>query len=130
MKKIEVTLISGRTARQGIGLEEGKPSDAYVGSVNHVLLSSKGAEKLGAAEGEPVKVTTEFGSVNVHWAVDKNLEDDLVFFPYGPWANRVFASETGSTGMPLMKGIGAVVESGAGDVPSLGELVELLKEDA
>lgn len=128
MTKIEVTLISGRTAKQGVGLEEGKTSKAYIDSVNHVKLSPEDFEKLGP--GKNVTVTTAHGSVTVFLEVDKNLEMGLVFFPYGPWANQVYASGTGSTGMPLMKGIDATIEPGIGDVPTLDEIVEALRGTA
>ena len=112
MTKIEVTLISGRTAKQGIGLEEGKPSGAYINSVCMVQLCPGDVEKLGVKEEDPVTVATDHGSVTVHWEGDENLDSGIVFFPYGPWANQVYASGTGSTGMPLMKGILAKVEPG------------------
>ena len=128
--KIEVTLISGRTTKQGIGLEVGKPSDSYIDSVNHVMLSPDDAEKLEIKDKDHVVVTTLHGNVTVNWVADKNLDSGLVFFPYGPWANQVFASGTGSTGMPLMKGINATIEQGKGKVPTLEEIVESLKEDS
>ncbi len=129
MTKIEVTLISGRTAKQGIGLEEGKPSDNYNDSVRNVQLSPEDAEKLGVKDKDTVTVTTPHGKVAVNWVTDKNLDAGIVFFPYGPWANQVYSSGTGSTGMPLMKGIHATVEPG-GNVASLEELVESLREDS
>ena len=130
MTKIEVTLISGRTAKQGIGLEEGKPSDSYIDSVNHVMLSADDAETLGIKDKDRVLVTTAAGKVTVNWVTDKNLDQGLVFFPYGPWANQVYGSGTGSTGMPVMKGIAATVEKGKGKVLTLEEVVNTLREDA
>ena len=128
MTKIEVTLISGRTAKQGIGLEEGKPSEAYINSVCMVQLCPGDVEKLGVKEEDPVTVATDHGSVTVHWEGEEGLDSGIVFFPYGPWANQVYASGTGSTGMPLMKGILAKVEPG-GKVMSLEEIVESLREE-
>lgn len=127
MAKIEVTLISGRTAKQGIGLEEGKPSVNYIDSVRHVQLCPEDAEKLGVHDEDTITVTTAHGSVSVNWISDKNLDAGIVFFPYGPWANQVYSSGTGSTGMPIMKGINASIESG-GKVASLEEIVETLRE--
>ena len=129
MTKIEVTLISGRTAKQGIGLEEGKPSEAYINSVCQIQLCPRDVEKLGVIEGTPVTVATDHGSVTVHWEGDEGLDSGMVFFPYGPWANQVYASGTGSTGMPLMKGIPATVEPG-GKVLLLEEIVDSLKEES
>lgn len=86
-------------------------------------------ETLGIKEKDSITITTETGSVTVNWVAEKNLDAGMVFFPYGPWANQVYASGTGSTGMPLMKGIDATIEPGKGKVLSLKEIVETLKED-
>ena len=93
------------------------------------MLSPDDAETLGIKDMDRVIVTTAHGKVTVNWVLDKNLDSGLVFFPYGPWANQVYASGTGSTGMPLMKGINATITQGKGDVPTLEEIVEALKED-
>ena len=128
MATIEVTLVSGRTAKQGIGLEEGKTSNAYTESVNHVKLSPEDFEKL--RPGKTVKVTTAHGTVTVFMEVDNNLDRGMAFFPYGPWANQVYSASTGSTGMPLMKGIHASIEPGQGKVATLDEIVEYMREAA
>lgn len=124
---MKVTLISGRTANQGVGLEEGKLSKKYIDSVNHVLLCPEDAGKLGLKEGGRVKISTDYGSVTVGWMPDKGLGEGIVFFPYGPWANQVYSSITGSTGMPVMKGIPASIEATDEKVLSLEEIVEKLR---
>ena len=93
------------------------------------MLSPDDAETLGIKEKDRVVVITAQGNVTVNWVTDKNLDSGLVFFPYGPWANQVYASGTGSTGMPVMKGISATIEPGKGNVLSLEEIVETLRED-
>jgi formylmethanofuran dehydrogenase subunit D len=127
MKEIEVTLLSGRTAKQGIGLEEGKTSDNYVNSVNIIHLSQDDADKIGLKAGQPVKVVTEEGSVHVHWSTDKNLDSGLAFIPYGAWANQLYSSTTGGTGMPLLKGVKARLTTTNEKVPSLSDIVESLR---
>ena len=124
---MKVTLISGRTANQGIGLEEGKLSKKYIDSVNHIQLCPEDGEKLNLKEGDKVKVTTDFGSVTVLWMLEKGLDPGIVFFPYGPWANQVYSSTTGSTGMPIMKGIPATIESTKEEVLSMEEIVNKLR---
>jgi len=129
MDEIEVTLISGRTARQGVGLEEGKMSQGYIQSVSAVSLCPEDAASLSLGKDEPVTVATEHGSVVVHWREDKGLAQGTVFFPYGPWANQVYASRTDGTGMPQFKGIRATVSPAVdGKVPSLQEIVESMRE--
>jgi formylmethanofuran dehydrogenase subunit D len=128
MKKVEVTLISGRTSQQGSGLEVGKTSDEYFRSTSCVELSAGDAEALGLEDGHPVEVSTDHGSVVVTGRVSKELDGGLAFFPYGPWANRVFGSATGGTGMPAYKGIEARLQDAKGEkVKTLAELVEEMR---
>ncbi len=128
MVKIKVTLISGRTSQQGVGLEVGKTSDQYFKSVSYVDVSAEDAEALGLEDGKSVEVATPHGSVVVAGRISKGLERGMAFFPYGLWANQVFGSETDGTGMPAYKGVEATLEPVKGEVPSLAELVEKLKE--
>ena len=129
MAKLNVTLVSGRTSQQGVGLEEGKTSDNYVKSVNHVQLCPDDAEKMKLKEGSAVSVETRHGSVVVNWRPSKELEAGMVFFPYGPWANQVYGYETEGTGMPIFKGIEATVSPAKGKVKSIEELVKSLGGD-
>lgn len=130
MSKIEVTLISGRTSQQGAGLEVGKTSDEYFRSTSYVELNASDAEKLGVSEGQPVGVTTPHGSIVVSAHTSHGLDQGMAFFPYGPWANQVFGTDTGGTGMPSYKGVRATVEPKAESVPTLTELVERLRGGA
>ena len=95
--------------------------------MNHIQLCPEDAEKLGLKEGDRVKVTTDYGSVTVAWVQEKGLDQGLVFFPYGPWANQVYSSTTGSTGMPVMKGIPATITPTEDKVLSIEEIVEKLR---
>ena len=126
MSKLKVTLVSGRTAQQGVGLEEGKTSENYVKSVNHVQLCPEDAAKMKLKEDDAVSVETRHGSVVVYWRPSKELEGGMVFFPYGPWANQVYGYETEGTGMPIFKGIEATVAPSMGKVKSIEELVKSL----
>jgi len=129
VSKLKVTLVSGRTAQQGIGLEEGKTSDNYVKSVNHVQLCPEDAAKMKLKEGDAVSVETRHGSVVVNWRPSKELEGGMMFFPYGPWANQVYGYETEGTGTPIFKGIEATVAPTKGKVKSIEELVKSLGGD-
>lgn len=126
MQKIEVTLFSGRTLKQGIGLEEGKTSENYVKSVQYVAINPLDAVILTTEE--PVTIKTESGSVVVSWVPDEKLEQGMAFIPYGLWANQVYTSETEGTGMPIMKGINATIYPAPGKKPlSMIEMVEAMK---
>ena len=130
MGNIKVTLISGRTSQQGVGLEVGKTSDQYFQSASFVEVSAGDAEAMGLEVGKPVEVATPHGSVVVTGRISKGLERGMAFLPYGIWANQVFGSETDGTGMPAYKGIQATLELADGGVLSLTELVEKLREGA
>ena len=129
MPKIDVTIISGRTAEQGAGLEEGKTSERYAKSTSLIELSPADAEALGIDEGGKVKVTTPHGAVVVYSRRSEGLDEGLAFLPYGPWANQVFGAATYGTGMPLYKGVEAEVEVCDEDVPSLGDLIDSFRGD-
>ena len=128
MEKIKVIIISGRTSQQGVGLEVGKTSEEYFESVTYIELSAGDAGSLGVGDGDPVKVETAHGSVVVSAKLSDKLESGMSFFPYGIWANQVFGSETGGTGMPKFKGVDAEISASSAGVPSLAELIAKLKE--
>ena len=128
MKQLEVVLISGRTADQGASLEVGKTSEQYFKSVTVVELSVADADALGLGDGDLVEVSTPHGSVVVRVRRSEGLDKGLSFFPYGPWANQVFGSYTGGTGMPSFKGVRATIRPAEGRaIPTLTELVEALR---
>jgi formylmethanofuran dehydrogenase subunit D len=128
VEKINVKIVSGRTSQQGVGLEVGKTSKEYFESVTYIELSTGDAGSLGIGDGDKVKVETAHGSVVVTAKLSDRLEPGTSFFPYGLWANQVFGSETGGTGMPRFKGIDAEISASSAGVPSLTDLVAKLKE--
>lgn len=111
MPKLKVSLLTGRTIRQGQGKEYGKLSERYWKSVAICEIDPEDMKYLGVKENQSVKITTDYGSVVVR-AV-KSLRAPhrgVVFVPYGPWASVIVNPNTHGTGMPSFKGIAAVVE--------------------
>jgi formylmethanofuran dehydrogenase subunit D len=130
MRQIEVVLISGRTVEQGTSLEIGKTSAQYFESVAVIELSAADADALGLGDGVPVEVSTPHGSVVVGSRRSGGLDQGVSFFPYGPWANQVFGSSTGGTGMPSFKGVRATIRPAEGQaIPTLMELMEVLRSE-
>jgi len=124
--KLKVTLITGRTIEQGVGKEYGKASEKYVQSVSVCYLDPSDLKRLGIKENTNILVSTEHGIVVVKAL--KSLRaphPNVIYMPYGPWANVVADPETHSIGMPSFKGIPAEIEP-APDKPILS-LKELLK---
>ena len=125
---VRVTLITGRTARQGMTLEMGKTTEEYRKAVALIELSPADAEKLGVSDGDTVSVRTEAGSVVVWCKVSKGLDEGLAFMPYGPWANAVIAPYTRGVGMPQFKSVEAEVSPAPGEsVPTVEELLERVR---
>lgn len=109
MPSLEVLLVTGRTRRQGVGLEAGKLSEIYHEATTQIRLDPKDIEKLKIEPGDTVEVKTEHGSVVLRAVIAPRASEGLGFIPYGPWANRLIGGDTDSTGMPTMKGLNAIV---------------------
>lgn len=126
MKQINVTLISGRTIKQGTGLEEGKTSEAYINSVNYIVISQLDAELLNLKDNNNVQISNKHGSVVVKWKKSETLDQGIAFIPYGPWANQLYNEDTEGTGMPLFKGINVLLEEAPNQIPpTLTELIDI-----
>ena len=122
---IEVEVISGRTLDQGATVEE-KLTDEYFNAVNYCELSEEDYNALGLAEGDKVKVKTDFGEVVVFAKKSDELPKGVVFIPMGPYANQVIDPSTDSTGMPQYKGVKGSVEKTDEKVLSVKELLEVI----
>lgn len=124
--KLKVTLLTGRTIEQGVGKERGKASKEYMESVSVCYLDPEDLKRLGIKENTNILVSTKHGVVVVKAL--KSLRaphPNIIYIPYGPWANVVADPETHSIGMPSFKGIPAEVEPAPNKpVLSLEELLE------
>ncbi|MFX1318827.1 MAG: molybdopterin dinucleotide binding domain-containing protein [Promethearchaeota archaeon] len=129
MPSIEVVLLTGRTRRQGVGLEAGKLSQIYHEATTQIRLDPSDLEKLKIEPGDVVEVTTKHGSVVLHAELAERASEGMGFIPYGPWANCVISGDTDSTGMPTMKGLKATVTSTPDkQVLSLQELFDAMRK--
>ncbi len=109
MPSLEVVLLTGRTRRQGVGLEAGKLSEIYHEATTQIRLDPTDLEKLQIEPGDTVEVTTENGSVVLRAELAPRASEGIGFIPYGPWANCIISGDTDSTGMPTMKGLKAKI---------------------
>ena len=126
---LEVTVLSGRSLRQGVGKEAGKNSDRYRTSVNICEMNPEDISFLLIKSGDNVKVTTRYGSVVLKSSASNQLNKrGLIFIPYGPYANRIVGDDSNSSGMPTFKGVQGSVVSAVGDsVKTIEELVADLR---
>ena len=126
MPSLSVTLLTGRTLRQGQGKEYGKLSERYWKSVAICEIDPDDLKKLGIKDGKTVRVTTNYGSVALRAVKSmRGPHPRRAFMPYGPWASVIVDSKTHGTGMPSFKGIQAVIEPAA-DEDKVLNLKELL----
>jgi len=129
-KKIDVTLITGRSLQQGISLEIGKTSTEYFNSVNYVEMNRSDSDALEMNKDAPVEITTSHGKVLLFWRVSEGLPQGLIFVPYSPWINQVIGTDTACTGTPNFKGIKATVSPATGkQVLTFVELMDKIKVD-
>lgn len=105
----KLTLITGRTRDQAIGLHKGKSSEAYRQATALVEMSPHDMGRLGIEEGMPVRLRTGAGEVEL-LARAGALPPGLVFVPMGAVANTLVGAETEGTGMPSFKGLAVEVE--------------------
>jgi len=127
MPSLSVTLLTGRTLRQGQGKEYGKLSERYWKSVATCEIDPDDLKKLGIKDGKTVRITTNHGSVALRAVKSiRGPHPGRAFIPYGPWASVIVDSKTHGTGMPSFKGIEAVIEPAA-DEDKVLNLKELLR---
>ncbi len=125
-KRMDVVLITGRTVYQGAEKERGKLGSDYWDTVRACFLDPEDARALGVRDGDPVRVSTPFGSLVLKArVVREGRQKGIIFVPYGPWASILADPETHGTGMPSLKGIRATIEPAPGEEPlGLRELLE------
>ncbi len=98
-----------RTAKQGSQINVGKFGDEYKKIVTTLEISPADMESLGVANGDSVRVRTEFGA-EIFQCIEAKVPDGLLFIPYGPPTCRLFGGDTDGTGMPTSKGWEVEVE--------------------
>ncbi len=121
---INAILTTGRTLKQGRGMEHGKFSKEYSDEISVCEMDSTTLQTLDVAEGSPVLVKSAFGSVVLRSRVNRNAEPGVVFIPCGPYANMVIGSGTEANGMPNFKGIPVeIISAPSSEVLPLEELL-------
>lgn len=108
VQKIEATLITGRTLKQGIGLEKGKLSEYYIEQTSYVEMSEEDLGKIGKEAGGRVRLSLDALSIELECRKG-DIPPGVVFIPYGPLCNRLIGVNTDGTGMPDYKGLTVLI---------------------
>ena len=105
-------LIPGRTSKQGVGISEGKFKEGYQSETRTLLVAPQDMQRLGLKEGNQVRLTSEFGQIEVAVAAAKGdeLPPGLLFIAYGDLSSRLMGGDTHGSGMPTSKGIDVELE--------------------
>lgn len=104
-----LTLITGRTREQGMGMHKGKTSPEYRNATGRAEMNADDMAHLKIHEGGVVRLRTAAGEVEMP-AQAGSLPRGLVFVPMGAPANLLVGAETQGTGMPSFKGLEVTVE--------------------
>ena len=110
-----MTLIAGRTAKQGVAISVGKLKPAYQEITSTVEMNADDMARLGLKDGDEVELSTAVGKTVVTCAGRKpdDLPSGLLFLPYGPHSTPLMGSDTAGSGMPISKNLSVTVEAKA-----------------
>lgn len=105
-------LIPGRTSKQGCGISEGKYNANYQSEINTLQIAPADMKRLGIEDGDRVRLTSEFGKIEVEVTKAKadELPAGLLFIAYGDLSSRLMGGDTHGSGMPTSKGIDVELE--------------------
>jgi len=105
-------LIPGRTSKQGCGISEGKFGETYQSETSLLQVSPSDMQRLGLSSGEQVRLTSEWGQIDVSIVPAKGdeLPPGLLFIAYGDLSSRLMGGDTHGSGMPTSKGIDVTLE--------------------
>ena len=105
-------LIPGRTSQQGCGISEGKFGETYTSETRKLQVAPADMTRLGLADGDQVRLTSEWGQIDVQIAASKGdeLPPGLLFIAYGDLSSRLMGGDTHGSGMPTSKGIDVTLE--------------------
>jgi formylmethanofuran dehydrogenase subunit D len=100
-------LIPGRTAKQGVGISEGKFKDGYRTETRTLQVAPADMQRLALREGDLVRLKSDWGEIDVNVVPAKGdeLPPGILFIAYGDLSSRLMGGDTHGSGMPTSKGI-------------------------
>jgi formylmethanofuran dehydrogenase subunit D len=107
-----MTLIAGRSSKQGTSLNVGKLKDEYQEVTTTLEMNENDMARLALKDGDKVRLRTEIGEtvVRCKGRKAKDLPDGLLFLAYGPASSQLMGGDTAGSGMPLSKNLEVEVE--------------------
>ena len=107
-----MTLIAGRSSKQGVSLNVGKLEGEYVEVTTTLEMNAADMARLGLKEGDSVRLRSSTGETMLHCKGRKaeDLPEGILFLAYGPSSSQLMGGDTAGTGMPLSKNLEVEVE--------------------
>ena len=102
MSSLRLTLITGRSTKQGTGISTGKEHLEYREATNVIDLSQVDMDRTGLIEGAIVSIKTEFGMAEVKCR-RADIPEGMAFIAFGSVCNQLVGDETCASGMPDSK---------------------------
>jgi formylmethanofuran dehydrogenase subunit D len=118
-----MTLIGGRSSKQGTSLCAGKLGAEYLQISSTVEMNVEDMARLGLSNDSKVRLRTPVGEavLRCKGRETKDLPPGLLFMAYGPFSSELMAGDTGATGMPISKNLDVEVEPVIDGPPESGE---------
>jgi len=107
-----MTLIGGRSSKQGTALCAGKLGPEYQDISTIVEMNVEDMARLGIPPDGRVRLRTAVGETVVRCKSreTKDLPKGVLFIAYGPASSELMSGDTAGTGMPLSKHLDVEVE--------------------
>lgn len=107
-----MTLIGGRSSKQGTSLCAGKFGAEYMDLTSTVEMNVEDMARLGLTNDSRVRLRTTGGEtvVRCKGRESKDLPRGILFMAYGPASSELMASDTAASGMPISKNFEVEVE--------------------
>ena len=124
-KLLNMMLNTGSDIYQGACKKRGSTcKDEYRKVCGVAYMDPKDMAKLGVANWDSVKVTTDWGEVVVSAVHSRDApHEGTIFIPKGPWANVITSPETYCCCDPTYKGIYCTVERSDEEVLLMADLM-------
>jgi formylmethanofuran dehydrogenase subunit D len=107
-----MTLIGGRSSKQGTSLCQGKLGADYIDVTSIVEMNVEDMARLGLRNESRVRLRTPGGEsiMRCKGRETKDLPPGILFMAYGPLTSELMTGDTAGTGMPLSKNLQVEVE--------------------
>ncbi len=112
MPELKLLLVTGRSLKQGTGLNMGKHSSEYLQEVGTVELSAGDMARLNVRDGDEVQLVSSQGQATA-LCRKADLPEGMGFIAYGPASSLLMGTETEATGMPGSKHLEVQVRASA-----------------